>query len=76
MEIHYTPKHGNWLNIAEIELSVLKRQCLAVRIDSIEKMRTKVMDWNIDRNNRQTKVDWHFQAADARTKLKMLHPKY
>lgn len=76
LEIHYTPKHGSWLNIAEIELSVLKRQCLAVRIDSIEKMRTKVMSWNIDRNNRQTKVDWHFQTTDARTKLKRLYPKY
>jgi hypothetical protein len=76
LEIHYTPKHGSWLNIAEIELSVLKRQCLAVRIDSIEKMRTKVMSWNIDRNNRQTTVDWHFQTTDARTKLKRLYPKY
>jgi DDE superfamily endonuclease len=76
LEIHYTPKHGSWLNIAEIELSALKRQCLAVRIDSIEKMRTKVMSWNIDRNNRQTKVDWHFQTTDARTKLKRLYPKY
>ena len=76
LEIHYTPKHGSWLNVAEIELSVLKRQCLAVRIDSIEKMRAKVMAWNTDRNNRQTKVDWHFQTTDARTKLKRLYPKY
>jgi len=58
LEIHYTPKHGSWLNIAEIELSVLKRQCLAGRIDCIEKMRAEVAAWNIDRNNRQTKVDW------------------
>ena len=76
LEIHYTPKHGSWLNIAEIELSVLKRQCLAVRIDCIEKMRAKVMAWNNDRNNRQTKVDWHFKTVDARTKLKRLYPKY
>jgi hypothetical protein len=76
LEIHYTPKHGSWLNIAEIELSVLKRQGLAVRIDSIEKMRTKVMSWNADRNNRQTRVDWHFQTTDARTKLKRLYPKH
>jgi hypothetical protein len=68
LEIHYTPKDGSWLNIAEVELSVLNRQCLAVRIDSIEKMRAEVMAWNTDRNNRQIKVDWHFQTADARTK--------
>jgi len=76
LEIHYTPKHGSWLNIAEIELSVLKRQCLAVRIDCIEKMRAKVTAWNNDRNNRQTKVDWHFKTVDARIKLKRLYPKY
>ncbi len=75
LEIHYTPKHGSWLNIAEIELSVLKRQCLAVRIDCIEKMRAKVTAWNNDRNNRQTKVDWHFKTVDARIKLKRLYPK-
>jgi len=75
LEIHYTPKHGSWLNIAEIELSVLKRQCLSVRIDSIEKMRAEVLAWNDDRNNRQTKVDWHFKTTDARIKLKRLYPK-
>jgi len=75
LEIHYTPKHGSWLNIAEIELSVLKRQCLSVRIDCIEKMRAKVMAWNDDRNNRQTKIDWHFKTVDARNKLKRLYPK-
>ena len=75
LEIHYTPKHGSWLNIAEIELSVLKRQCLAGRIDCIEKMRAKVATWNIDRNNRKTKVDWHFRTNDARIKLKRLYPK-
>jgi len=76
LEIHYTPKHGSWLNIAEIELSVLKRQCLAARIDCIDKMRAKVMAWNNDRNNRQTKVDWHFKTVDARNKLKRLYPNY
>ena len=75
LEIHYTPKHGSWLNIAEIELSVLKRQCLAGRIDCIEKMRAKVATWNIDRNNRKTKVNWHFRTNDARIKLKRLYPK-
>jgi len=75
LEIHYTPKHGSWLDIAEIELSVLKRQCLAGRIDCIEKMRNKVSAWNIDRNNRQAKVDWQFTAKNARIKLKRLYPK-
>jgi len=75
LEIHYTPKHGSWLNIAEIELSVLKRQCLSVRIDCIEKMRAKVTSWNSDRNNRQTKVDWQFKTDSARIKLKRLYPK-
>ena len=75
LEIHYTPKHGSWLNIAEIELSVLKRQCLAGRIDCIEKMRTEVAAWNADRNNRQTTVDWQFGTNDARCKLKRLYPK-
>lgn len=74
LEIHHTPKHGSWLNIAEIELSVLKRQCLAGRIDCIEKMRTKVAAWNADRNNRQSKVDWQFRTGDARIKLKRLYP--
>ncbi len=75
LEIHYTPKHGSWLNIAEIELSVLKRQCLAGRIDCIEKMRSGVAAWNADRNNRQTRVDWQFGTDKARVKLKRLYPK-
>ena len=74
LEIHFTPKHGSWLNIAEIELSVLKRQCLTGRIDCIEKMRNKVSAWNVDRNNRQSTVDWHFKTDDARVKLKRLYP--
>ena len=76
LEIHYTPKHGSWLNIAEIELSVLKRQCLAGRIGCIKKMRSDVAAWNADRNNRQTKVDWQFRTKDARIKLKRLYPKF
>jgi len=75
LEMHYTPKHGSWLNIAEIELSVLKRQCLAGRIDRIEKMQAKVAAWNADRNNRQTKVDWQFRTNDARVRLKRPYPK-
>ena len=75
LEIHYTPKHGSWLNIAEIELSVLKRQCLAGRIADIETMRAEVHTWNTDRNNRKTEVDWQFRTKDARIKLKRLYPK-
>ena len=75
LEIHFTPKHGSWLNVAEIEISALKRQCLAGRIDCIDKMRDKVTAWNSDRNNRQTKVDWQFKTDDARIKLKRLYPK-
>lgn len=75
LEIHYTPKHGSWLNIAEIELSVLKRQCLARRIPEMVQMRAEVMAWNADRNNRQTNVEWQFTTETARVKLKRLYPK-
>jgi len=75
LEIHFTPKHGSWLNIAEIELSVLKRQCLAGRIPYIEQMRGEVHAWNVDRNNTQANVDWQFRTKDARIKLKRLYPK-
>ncbi len=75
LEIHHTPKHGSWLNIAEIELSVLKRQCLAGRIADIETMRAEVKAWNEERNNQQSKVDWQFTTKDARIKLKRLYPK-
>jgi len=75
IEFHYTPKHGSWLNIAEIELSVLKRQCLAGRIACIDKMRDEVCAWNADRNNRQSNIDWQFRTDDARIKLKRLYPK-
>ena len=75
IEIHHTPKHGSWLNIAEIELSVLKRQCLDRRIDKIERMRSEVNSWESDRNNKQTPVKWHFSTSDARVKLLRLYPK-
>ena len=76
LELHFTPKHGSWLNIAEIELSAYKRQCIFGRIDSIERMREMTQVWNEDRNTRQTKVDWHFSVDQARTKLKRLYPKF
>ena len=75
LEVHFTPKHGSWLNIAEIELSAYKRQCIAGRIDSIEKMRELTRTWNEDRNTRQRKVVWQFTSEKARTKLKRLYPK-
>ena len=74
LEIHHTPKHGSWLNVAEIELSVYKRQCIAGRIDHIEKMRTMTKRWNEDRNSCQTKVKWQFTTSDARIKLERLYP--
>jgi hypothetical protein len=75
LEIHHTPKHGSWLNIAEIELSALKRQCLPDRIPDADRMRRMVHAWNIERNTRQTRVDWQFTTDDARIKLKRLYPK-
>jgi len=74
LEIHYTPKHGSWLNMAEIELSVLSRQCLDRRIGSIEELRKEVAAWQGARNRGQSKIDWHFKTADARVKLKRLYP--
>ena len=74
LELHYTPKHGSWLNIAEIELSVLGRQCLARRIPTAAKLEHEVATWEKDRNLNATRVDWRFTTADARIKLKRLHP--
>ena len=75
LEIHHTSKHGSWLNIAEIELSVLKRQCLERRIGRLGAMRSEVASWEGDRNNAQTPVQWQFTTSDARTKLVRLYPK-
>ena len=75
LEIHYTPKHGSWLNIAEIELSVLQGQCLNRRIPDIETMRNEVNSWQTNRNNKIKKIDWQFTTTDARIKLKRLYPK-
>jgi hypothetical protein len=70
----YTPKHGSWLNMAEIELNVLTGQCLNRRIDDIEVARKEVHAWQEHRNNRQAKVNWQFTAKDARIKLSRLYP--
>jgi hypothetical protein len=76
LEIHYTPKHGSWLDIAEIELSALATQCLGNRrISSIDALNKELNAWEIKRNANQKGVDWHFSTDDARTKLKRLYPK-
>jgi DDE superfamily endonuclease len=74
LEIHHTPKHGSWLNMAEIELSVLARQCLDQRIESREKLREEVAGWELDRNEQQVEIKWQFTTADARIKLHRLYP--
>jgi hypothetical protein len=74
LEIHFTPKHGSWLNIAEIELSALNSQCPARRIPEINLMKTEVGAWQRDRNNRATPIDWQFTTDNARIKLKRLYP--
>lgn len=75
LEIHYTPKHGSWLNIAEIELSALKSQCLDRRISEINLMRTEVAAWQRDRNKRSAPINWRFTTENARIKLTRLYPK-
>ena len=67
LEIHYTPKHGSWLNIAEIELSVFTKQCLGRRISNIETLRSEAKAWQNHRNAAQSGVNWHFTTDDART---------
>jgi len=74
LEIHYTPKHGSWLNMAEIELSVLSRQCLNERVENIKKLNAKCKAWLKNRNRQANKVDWRFTTEDARIKLKKLYP--
>jgi hypothetical protein len=74
LEIHHTPKHGSWLNMAEIELSVLSRRCLDRRIESPEVLRREVEAWEEDRNERMVEVKWQFTTADARIKLRRLYP--
>jgi len=76
LEIHYTPKHGSWLNIAELELSVLQRQCLRQRLPDRAAMEREVTAW-ADRRNGQTRhIDWQFTTADARIKLRRLYPAF
>lgn len=76
LEIHYTPKHGSWLNIAECELSVLGRQCLARRIADGQCLANEIAAWELDRNRRATQVNWQFTTANARVKLRRLYPEF
>ena len=74
LEIHYTPKHGSWLNIAEIELNVMTRQCLSRRIESMNALRRELSAWEQERNGNQATVNWRFRTKDARIKLVSLYP--
>ncbi len=76
LEFHYTPKHGSWLNMAEIELGVLQRQCLDRRIDNKAFLTTEVHAWQGQRNQQASTVNWHFSTADARLKLRKLYPSF
>jgi len=73
-EFVFTPKHGSWLNMAEIELHVLNGQCLNRHISSVEEMKRQVKSWENHRNNKNSKIDWQFTNEDARIKLKRLYP--
>lgn len=76
LEIHYTPKHGSWLNIAEIELSVMSKQCLDRRIPNITTLQNELIAWENTRNTTQKGVDWQFTTDSARIKLKRLYPQF
>jgi len=76
LEFHYTPKHGSWLNMAEIELSVLSRQCLDRRIPDGPTLVREIKAWQKDRNNLASKVNWQFTTKDARIKLRRLYPSF
>ena len=76
LEFHYTPKHGSWLNMAEIEFSVLRRQCLSRRLPDQETLKREVQAWQTSRNEQRAKVNWRFKTDDARIKLKKLYPSF
>ena len=75
LEIHHTPKHGSWLNIAEIELSVMTSQCLKRRISNLDDLNEQLSVWESSRNSSQKNIEWHFTTLDARSKLRWLYPK-
>ena len=74
LEIHYTPKHGSWLNIAEVSISILSKQCIDRRIPDIHILNQEIAAWEDDYNAKRNAVDWHFNTEDARIKLKRLYP--
>jgi hypothetical protein len=74
LEFHYTPKHGSWLNMAEIEISVLDRQCLDRRLAEVPKVRSEVQAWEALRNDQHATVDWRFTTTKARSKMQYLYP--
>jgi hypothetical protein len=74
LEIHPTPVHGSWLNMAETELSILERQCLDRRLDAAEVVRAEVSAWEAPRNRAKVTINWRFTVADARVKLKSVYP--
>jgi hypothetical protein len=74
LEIHHTPKHGSWLNMAEIELSILSRQCMRDYFESHEQLTQRIKPWQRKRNKTEAGIDWRFTTADARIKLKRLYP--
>lgn len=74
IEWHYTPKHGSWLNMAEIEIGVAQRQCLDRRMATQEEVAAELLVWAAERNSLQCGTDWRFTTKDARTKLKRLYP--
>ncbi|MDM8566287.1 transposase, partial [Candidatus Halobeggiatoa sp. HSG11] len=74
LDIHYTPKHGSWLNMAEIEFSILSRQCLDCRISDRETLEKEVAAWTKKRNSHSKPMEWRFTTEDARIKLKRLYP--
>lgn len=76
LEMHHTPKHGSWLNIAEIQISILARQCLCRRIPNLSRLDSELSCWNASVASSPRPVDWQFTTADARTKLKFLYPKF
>jgi hypothetical protein len=76
LDIHYTPKHGSWLDMAEIELNVMTRQCLSRRIADIDTLRRELSAWESDRNDEDSRIVWQFRTKDARVKLASLYPRF
>jgi hypothetical protein len=74
IEWHYTPRHGSWLNVAEVELAALSKQCLGHRLGSMAKLRREVEAWEEDRNARMVEARWQFTTANARVRLRRLYP--